>query len=92
MKFRPSSDDERKEMLAAIGVSSVVELFADVPEPVRAKSKPRLGPPLSEIELRRLFGGLASRNADARGWAHFLGAGCYHHYVPAIADQMLVRE
>jgi glycine dehydrogenase subunit 1 len=92
MKFLPSSDDERKEMLAAIGVSSVEDLFADVPEPVRAKSKPRLGPPLSEIELRRLFGGLASRNADARGWAHFLGAGCYHHYVPAIADQMLIRE
>ncbi len=92
MKFLPSSPDERREMLAAVGVSSIDDLFVDVPAPVRAPGKPALGRPLSEIEIRRLFGELAARNADARSYAHFLGAGCYHHYVPAIADQMLYRE
>ena len=92
MKFLPASEDERRDMLAAIGVSTVEELFADVPAEVRRSGKPALGKPLSEIELRRMFGELAGRNADARGFAHFLGAGCYHHYVPAIADQMLYRE
>lgn len=92
MKFLPSSDDERREMLAAIGVRSVEDLFVDVPAEVRAPGKPKLGAPLSEVEIRREFGRLAARNADPRSFAHFLGAGCYHHYVPAIADQMLYRE
>src|SRR5215471_7804515 len=92
MKFLPSSEDERREMLASIGASSVEELFADVPEAVRSKEKPKLGRPLSEIEIRRDFARMAARNADAREYAHFLGAGCYHHDVPAIADQTLYRE
>ncbi len=79
-------------MLAAIGVSSVEDLFNDVPAGVRSKGKPALPAPMSEIEIRRELGRLAARNADARSHAHFLGAGCYHHYVPAIADQTLYRE
>lgn len=92
MKFLPSSDDERREMLAAIGVSSVDDLFADVPREILAGTPPDLPPPLSEIEVRRQFAAMAARNAEARSWAHFLGAGCYHHYVPAMADQTLYRE
>ncbi|MDQ2978008.1 MAG: glycine dehydrogenase, partial [Acidobacteriota bacterium] len=89
MKFLPTSDADRTEMLAAIGVSSVDELFASIPESVR--SAPDLPPPMSEIEIRRFLGGLAGRNASARDTAFFLGAGLYNHYVSAIADQMLLR-
>jgi len=92
VKFLPSSDDERARMLAAIGVGKVEDLFEDVPEAVRTTKKPPLGRPLSEIEVRRELGSVSSRNAHARTHAHFLGAGCYHHYVPAIADQTLYRE
>jgi glycine dehydrogenase subunit 1 len=92
VKFLPSSDDERAEMLAAIGVGSIEELFGDVPAEFRAARKPPIGRPLSEIEVRRELGSTSSRNAHARSHAHFLGAGCYHHYVPAIADQTLYRE
>jgi glycine dehydrogenase subunit 1 len=76
-------------MLAAIGVSSIDDLFASVPPAVRGK--PDLPAPLSEIEVRRFLGGLASRNANARDTAFFLGAGVYNHYVSSIADQMLYR-
>ena len=76
-------------MLAAIGVSSVDDLFASIPAEVR--KAPDLPPPLSEIEVRRLLGALAAKNANARDTAFFLGAGIYHHYVSAIADQMLYR-
>ncbi len=76
-------------MLAAIGVSSVDDLFASIPASVRIA--PDLPPPMSEIEIRRLFGGMSSRNAHARDSAFFLGAGVYNHYVSAIADQMLYR-
>jgi glycine dehydrogenase subunit 1 len=89
VKFLPISDGEREAMLAAIGVSSVEDLFASVPPSVR--QKPDLPPPMSEIEIRRFLGGLASRNANARETAFFLGGGVYHHYVSAIADQMLYR-
>ena len=92
MKFLPSSDDERAAMLAAIGAESIEALFEDVPRDVRTTKKPGIGRPLSEIEVRRELGGVAAKNADARRFAHFLGAGCYHHYVPAIADQTLYRE
>ncbi len=89
MKFLPASDAERREMLAAIGVSSIDDLFATVPAAVR--QAPDLPDPLSEIEIRRFLGGLAARNANARDTAFFLGGGVYNHYVSAIADQMLYR-
>ncbi len=90
MKFLPVSDVDRREMLAAIGASSIDDLFASIPAEVR--QAPDLPPPLSEIEIRRLLGGLAGRNANARETAFFLGAGLYHHYTSAIADQMLYRS
>jgi glycine cleavage system P protein (glycine dehydrogenase) subunit 1 len=92
VKFLPVSPAEREEMLRAIGVPSVDALFASVPERVRVAGDLRLPPPASEIEVRRLFSGLASRNASAREYACFLGAGCYNHSVPAVADQMILRE
>jgi glycine dehydrogenase subunit 1 len=89
VKFLPGSDAERREMLAAIGAPSIDALFASVPQAVR--QEPDLPAPLSEIEVRRYLGGLASRNANARETAFFLGGGLYHHYTSAIADQMLYR-
>ena len=89
MKFLPASDAERREMLAAIGAASIDALFASVPQAVR--QAPDLPAPMSEIEIRRFLGGLASRNANARETAFFLGGGLYHHYTSAIADQMLYR-
>ena len=89
MKFLPNSDREREQMLAAIGVSSIDDLFATVPAEVR--QAPDLPAPLSEIEIRRFLGSLAAKNANARDTAFFLGGGVYNHYVSAIADQMLYR-
>jgi len=89
MKFLPTSEADRAEMLRAIGVSSVDDLFASIPREVR--ETPKLPGPLSEIEIRRFLGGLARRTANAREADFFLGGGLYHHYVSAIADQMLYR-
>ena len=59
--------------------------------PPDVRQAPDLPDPLSEIEIRRFLGGLASKNASARDTAFFLGGGVYNHYVSAIADQMLYR-
>jgi len=89
VKYLPTSDADRAQMLASIGVSSVDQLFESIPASVR--QDPNLPAPLSEIEVRRLLGGLAKKNANARDTAFFLGAGLYHHYTSAIADQLLYR-
>ena len=89
MKFLPTSDADRAEMLSAIGAPSVDALFASIPDAV--KQAPNLPPPLSEIEIRRFLSGMSRRSANARETDFFLGAGLYHHYVSSIADQMLYR-
>ncbi|MGH9398824.1 MAG: aminomethyl-transferring glycine dehydrogenase subunit GcvPA [Thermoanaerobaculia bacterium] len=89
MKFLPTSDADRAAMLAVIGAPTVDALFASIPDAV--KEEPKLPPPLSEIEIRRWFAGLSRRSANARETDFFLGAGLYHHYVSAVADQMLYR-
>jgi glycine dehydrogenase subunit 1 len=89
VKFLPTSDRDREAMLASIGVSRMDDLFASIPREVLGG--PDLPPPMSEIEIRRFLAELSRRTANARETAFFLGAGLYHHYVSAIADQMLYR-
>src|SRR4051812_18754827 len=78
-------------MLAAIGVSSVEELFRDIPERVRFGRELDIGPALSEQELTRHLEELAARNVDSGKELSFLGAGIYDHYVPAVVDTVLQR-
>src|SRR5947208_475397 len=78
-------------MLAAIGVSSVEELFRDIPAGVRFDRELALDPALGEQELSRHLEELAARNADTSRELSFLGAGIYDHYVPAIVDAVLQR-
>ncbi|MCX7792300.1 MAG: glycine dehydrogenase, partial [Chloroflexaceae bacterium] len=84
------TEAERGEMLAAIGVNSLEDLFADVPEGWRF---PRLDlpAPLSEAELMRELRALSEANASAHSHSIFLGAGAYNHFVPAAVDQILRR-
>jgi glycine dehydrogenase subunit 1 len=84
------TDAERAEMLAAIGVERVADLFADVPADARFPEL-RLPPPLSEPEIRRELAALARQNAEATGYSIFLGAGAYNHFVPSAIDQILRR-
>jgi len=81
--------DVRAAMLAAIGASSVEELYADIPESLRLRRPLDLPPPLgSEAELVRHVEGLLNRNTSTREALSFLGAGCYNHHVPAVCDEI----
>jgi glycine dehydrogenase subunit 1 len=82
---------DREQMLEAIGVSSVDELFRDVPAGVRFDRALDLGDPLSEQEIVKHLEGLAARNTPAGEEISFLGASVYDHYVPAIVDAILQR-
>ena len=85
------TDSDREEMLAAVGVDSVEELFRDIPAGVRLGRELDLEPALSEHELSVHLGALAARNADTTRELSFLGAGIYDHYVPAVVDAVLQR-
>ena len=89
--FLALTSAEREEMLAAIGVSSVEELFADLPSAVVLERTLELDPPLSEVELSDHIETLASRNVHTGMELSFLGAGMYDHYVPAVVDAVLAR-
>jgi glycine dehydrogenase subunit 1 len=82
----------RDAMLAAVGASSVDDLYADVPGSLRLDRPLDLPPPLrSEAELVRHVEGLLARNISTREASSFLGAGCYQHHVPAVCDEIAGR-
>jgi glycine dehydrogenase subunit 1 len=90
MTYVPHTQRERSDMLAAIGLSRLDDLFAAVPEHVRFPDLD-LPPPCSEIEVEREMRALAAGNFPVDPSACFLGAGTYHHYRPATVDYVLRR-
>jgi glycine dehydrogenase subunit 1 len=89
--FLSLTEQDREEMLAAIGVESVDELFDQIPAGLRLGRELALERPLSEPELVAHLAELASRNVDTGREISFLGAGIYDHYVPALVDAVLAR-
>jgi glycine dehydrogenase subunit 1 len=89
VSFLSLTDADRREMLAAIGVGSVEELFRDIPAGVRFGRELDVPPALAEAELTRHLEELAARNVLDE--VSFLGAGIYDHYVPAVVDAVLQR-
>ena len=91
--YIPNSVPEvKEEMLRAVGAKSIDELYADIPEALRLRSRLNLPEPLlSETELIRHVDGLLNRNQSTRESLSFLGAGCYQHQVPAVCDEINSR-
>lgn len=90
MVYIPHTDEERREMLAAIGVDSIGTLFHDVPEKFRYPTLD-LPEPLSEMEMMQELQFLASLNLNANTVPTFLGAGAYRHWVPSVVDYVISR-
>lgn len=90
MTYIPHTDADRKAMLQAIGVQSIEDLFADIPEGVRFPQLDLPGP-LSEMEVMQELAELAASNAEVGRYPCFLGAGAYHHYLPSVVDHILLR-
>jgi glycine dehydrogenase subunit 1 len=91
VSFLSLTDADREAMLAAVGVSTVDDLFRDIPEGVRLGRELDLEPALSEPEIVAHLTELAGRNVDTGKELSFLGAGIYDHYVPAVVDAVLAR-
>ena len=89
--YTPNTDSDRRQMLDSIGVSTVEELFQDIPPPHRGPEL-NIPPPISELELRREFESMARQNLVPGDYACFLGAGSYRHHIPAIVRQIASRS
>lgn len=79
------------EMLQEMGLRSVEELFADIPKEVRTDGL-RLPDGMSELELRRELQSMLSSNIPAGTRPSFLGAGIYHHFIPAAVRTIIGRS
>jgi glycine dehydrogenase subunit 1 len=88
MGYISNTDDERRRMLEKVGAASVDELFAGIPDELRAR-RFELPPGRSEMEVMQHLHTVAERNASHL--LLFLGGGYYDHYVPAAADALLRR-
>ena len=92
MRYLPHSDGERRDMLAKIGVKSIDDLFLDVPKKVRMKKLPDLANHASEMRVEKIISDLAGKNLSAADAPFFIGAGAYHHHVPASVDHIIQRS
>lgn len=89
--YVPNPISVRGEMLDRLGLASIADLFADIPERFRY---PDLNLPagLTELELQRELSRLADRNVTVNEYPTFLGAGAYDHFIPTALDQLLLRS
>lgn len=90
MAYLFTTDDERREMLAAIGEDSVEALFRQIPEGLRLDRPLDLPPALSELELQQECERRTAQNAG-RDRVCFLGGGAYDHFIPAVVDEIASR-
>src|SRR3954471_18417593 len=91
-KYTSVTEDDRREMLAAIGIASMEELFADIPDRVRLRRDLNLPAGMAEQEAYEHLAALAARHRHADDEVTFVGAGMYDHYVPAIVDAVILRS
>lgn len=91
MSYAPHTDAERRAMLEAIGVASMEDLFAPIPEDLRLRRALNVPPALDEYSLLRDLRQMADKNADLDRNVCFLGAGVYDHFIPAAVNAILSR-
>jgi len=91
--YVPHTDAEIAEMLTFLGMSSLDELFATVPEALRLAGGLDVAPGLSEPDTLAVMEGLADRNRRAgRELVCFAGGGAYDHEVPATVRRVAFRS
>ena len=88
--YIPNTSDEQAEMLQAIGLSSVEDLFKDIPKDFRNPSL-RIPPPFSEMEVIQHLHQLSELNIYPGRYPSFIGAGVYRHFTPAVVSAIVGR-
>lgn len=88
MPFIPHTEEDVKEMLKTIGVSSIETLFDEIPKNIRSGKLTEVPDGISEAQLMRLMSQRAKRDEVA---LNFIGAGAYEHHIPAAVWDIVAR-
>ncbi len=87
LRYLPHTKENIREMLHAIGVKKLEDLFQTIPKEIRLSKLLNLPEPLSEPDLLRQF-----QELQGPSMSSFIGAGAYHHFVPAVVPNLVSRS
>lgn len=91
-RYLPDTQQDQKEMLTALEISSIAELFADIPADIRLTEDLAIPAAVHESALMKKMEQLANKNSNTNGFSLFLGAGTYDHYIPSVVDHVISRS
>jgi len=91
MPYISTTEQERQQMLKAIGVNNFDELIAAIPDKLRLKEPLKLEPAVSELEILRKISEKTCRNLCVQNANSYLGAGIYDHFIPAAVEAIISR-
>ncbi len=91
-RYLPDTKQDQEEMLSLLNMSSIDELFEDIPSEIRLTGELNIPEADPEPVLMKKMNGLADRNKNANQYPTFLGAGTYDHYIPSVVDHMISRS
>lgn len=90
MDFIPNTDEQRSDMLAAVGVDTIADLFGEVPGQAALDGKLNIPDGISELAVRDKLTALS--RVDRRDAISLIGAGCYDHFIPSIVRHLAGRS
>ena len=88
-KYFPHTEDDLQAMMAKVGITSLDELYAQIPDAIRFKGDYELPQGASELEVRQFFEKLGAENKQL---VCFAGMGVYDHYTPSVIPNLLQRS
>ncbi len=91
-RYLPQTDQDKREMMNALGIQNIEELFADIPAEVRFTRRLNISEALPEPQLVEYMKSLANKNVNFDTHVCFLGAGVYQHYIPSVVNHVLSRS
>lgn len=90
--YIPNTPLDEQEMLKAIGLESIDQLFEDIPKDIHLDKPLNIPESKSELEVSTYLKSLAEKNCTLSELTSFLGAGAYDHYIPSVVDAIISRS
>lgn len=93
MRYIPLTKNDQETMLKTIGVQTINDLFASIPQNIRKKGITHVPKGMSESELLRFFKTLSQKNGTPlrSSWSSYLGCGANEHFIPSVVDAISMR-
>ncbi len=88
-KYFPHTAEDLQQMMERVGVKTLEDLYADIPEAIRFRQEYQLPEPQSEMEIRKTLERLSAQNKPL---ICFAGFGVYDHYTPSVIPYLLSRS